>query len=255
MSAYAVKPSLLNAGPFAAIPYDVLERIRGCPLASNVLAGLLKFAMNKDHCWPSNATLAEWCDASVGHVKRVIRFMEEKGVITRERDYRNTVNSTNRIIRLAWRAGGASNGAPGGASRGAPARQSNGAPVSHKAALREEEKKNAGAAGRSPQAAPSAPSGANPEDPPAPGVMAALWAKVRGAPPRPEPPPKEPAPVTAMASLLAAAVTPKALEASALRRRELAAQLASLAARTPPGPSQAPGTASEATETPFHPKE
>lgn len=238
MSAFSVRPSLLNPGPFAAIPYEVAHRIKAFPLAANVLTAILDYAKDKDHCWPSDRTLADWVDASVGHVKRAVRFMEQVGVISRERDYRNAVNRTNRIIRLVWRSG----------------RACTGAPVIHKASLREEEKENGGPSGPAAEGPPSGPPGQTEEDPPAPGVIAALWARLRAAPPPPPPPPKDPAAVSPRASLSAAA--PKALEAAESRRRELAAQLASLGVRPRQGPPETPpGTAMEGYVPPFHPKE
>lgn len=56
----------------------------------------------KDHCWPSDASIAAAVAKSVGHARRCLAELEAAGWVRRER---SASNRTGRLIRLLWRSG------------------------------------------------------------------------------------------------------------------------------------------------------
>ena len=79
------------------------------------LAMVRNFAWSKDHCWPSDATLAAKVGKSAGHVQRCLRQLEGAGWIRRERT--DEVPNGRRIW-LLWRSAGAQSNSP--SARSAP---------------------------------------------------------------------------------------------------------------------------------------
>src|SRR5262249_56773649 len=82
------------------------------------------WAWSKDHCWPSDATIAKTVGRSPGHVQRCLRQLEAAGYITRER---TDAVPNGRRIWLNWRRDGDSAGvqppaAPARTGPTAPAR-------------------------------------------------------------------------------------------------------------------------------------
>ena len=98
----------------AALPNDPgLHAILADPKLSSTAKALitvmvLNWARFKDHCWPSDATLAAKIGMSVGHVQRCLRELERAGRIFRE----GTAEVPNgRRIWLLWRCPGGRAGA------------------------------------------------------------------------------------------------------------------------------------------------
>jgi hypothetical protein len=55
---------------------------------------------NKDHCWPSDASIAAAVGKSIGHARRCLRELESCGYVRRER---SDQVANGRILRLLWR--------------------------------------------------------------------------------------------------------------------------------------------------------
>ena len=93
-----------------ALPHDPgLDAILADPRLSSsakliVLAMVKIWAWYKDHCWPSDATLAAATGLSPGHVGRCLKELEAAGIIKRTR------TRYSRTIWLCWRT------APGSAA-------------------------------------------------------------------------------------------------------------------------------------------
>jgi hypothetical protein len=73
--------------------------------AKAVAVALVKFWAwgTKDHCWPSDATIAARVGRSAGHVQRCLRELERAGFIVRER---TALVRNGRRIWLTWRVDG-----------------------------------------------------------------------------------------------------------------------------------------------------
>lgn len=106
--------------PTPAKPPDPLDRLladRGLNSTAKalILAMVRNFAWSKDHCWPTDATLAAKVGKSTGHVQRCLLQLERAGWIRRER----TEEVPNgRRIWLLWRSAGAQSDQP--SARSAP---------------------------------------------------------------------------------------------------------------------------------------
>jgi hypothetical protein len=93
----------------AALPNDPgLDDILADPNLSSTAKALIavmvrNWAWVKDHCWPSDATLAARVGMSVGHVQRCLRELERAGRIRRER---TAAVPNGRRIWLLWRCPG-----------------------------------------------------------------------------------------------------------------------------------------------------
>ena len=93
----------------AALPNDPgLDDILADPNLTSTAKALItvmvrNWAWVKDHCWPSDATLAARLGMSVGHVQRCLRELELAGRIRRERT--DEVPNGRRIW-LLWRCTG-----------------------------------------------------------------------------------------------------------------------------------------------------
>ena len=80
-----------TARRLAALPNDPgLDDILADPSLSSTAKALVavmvrNWAWVKDHCWPSDETLAARLGMSVGHVQRCLRELERAGRIFRER--------------------------------------------------------------------------------------------------------------------------------------------------------------------------
>ena len=100
----------------AALPHDPgLDAILADPGLSSTAKALVtvmirNWAWSKDHCWPSDATLAKKVGKSVGHVQRCLRELERAGRI--EREHTDAVPNGRRIW-LLWRCPGPRAGAAG----------------------------------------------------------------------------------------------------------------------------------------------
>ena len=112
-----------TARRLAALPNDPgLDDILADPNLTSTAKALItvmvrNWAWCKDHCWPSDATLAARLGMSVGHVQRCLRELERAGRIFRER----TAEVPNgRRIWLLWRCPGGRAGAAGSAPRAPP---------------------------------------------------------------------------------------------------------------------------------------
>jgi Helix-turn-helix domain len=98
----------------AALPNDPgLDAILADPNLSSTAKALIavivrNWAWVKDHCWPSDATLARKVGKSVGHVQRCLRELERAGRIERER---TDAVPNGRRIWLLWRCPGPRAGA------------------------------------------------------------------------------------------------------------------------------------------------
>jgi hypothetical protein len=97
----------LRTGPWAAaLPKDEgLDRLLADPALGSTckaiaLALVRHWAWRKDHCWPSDATIAAKVGRSAGHVQRSLRALERAGWVRRER---TNENRTGRVIVLLWR--------------------------------------------------------------------------------------------------------------------------------------------------------
>ena len=66
------------------------------------------WAWVKDHCWPSDRTIAEKVGKSPGQVQRGLRQLEDAGWISRQR---TDEVPNGRLIRLLWRSAPISAGA------------------------------------------------------------------------------------------------------------------------------------------------
>ena len=94
----------------AALPNDPgLDAILADPNLSSTAKALItvmvrNWAWYKDHCWPSDETLAKKVGKSVGHVQRCLRELERAGRIVRER---TDAVPNGRRIWLLWRCPGA----------------------------------------------------------------------------------------------------------------------------------------------------
>ena len=93
----------------AALPNDPgLDAILADPGLSSTAKALItvmirNWAWYKDHCWPSDATLAKKVGKSIGHVQRCLRELERAGRIERER---TAAVPNGRRIWLLWRCTG-----------------------------------------------------------------------------------------------------------------------------------------------------
>ena len=107
----------------AALPHDRgLDAILADPNLSSTAKALItvmirNWAWVKDHCWPSDETLAKKVGKSVGHVQRCLRELELAGRIFRER---TAAVSNGRRIWLLWRCPGGRAGAQPDPRRRAP---------------------------------------------------------------------------------------------------------------------------------------
>jgi hypothetical protein len=91
--------------PFALPRDEGLDRLLADPhlgsTAKTIATALVKhWAWSKDHCWPSDRTIAGKVGKSPGHVQRCMRELESAGYIARER---TDEVATGRRIWLAWR--------------------------------------------------------------------------------------------------------------------------------------------------------
>jgi hypothetical protein len=97
-----------------ALPRDTgLDRLLADPYlgstAKTIATVLVKhWAWVKDHCWPSDCTIAEKVGKSPGQVQRGLRQLEDAGWITRQR---TDQVPNGRLIRLLWRSAPLSAGA------------------------------------------------------------------------------------------------------------------------------------------------
>jgi len=118
-----------TARRIAALPNDPgLDAILADPNLSSTAKALItvmvrNWAWVKDHCWPSDATLAAKVGMSVGHVQRCLRELELAGRIVRER---TDAVPNGRRIWLLWRCPG---GRAGARRDPAPARTAPAAPA------------------------------------------------------------------------------------------------------------------------------
>lgn len=103
-------PAATRAGGYAAaLPNDPgLDEILADPTLSSTAKALItvmvkNWAWYKDHCWPSDKTLASKVGKSVGHVQRCLRELEQAGRIGREQTH---VVPNGRRLWLLWRCGG-----------------------------------------------------------------------------------------------------------------------------------------------------
>jgi hypothetical protein len=114
----------------SALPNDPgLDAILADPNLSSTAKALVtvivrNWAWYKDHCWPSDETLAKKVGKSVGHVQRCLRELERAGRIERER---TDAVPNGRRIWLLWRCPGDRAGArwdpaPARTTPAAPAR-------------------------------------------------------------------------------------------------------------------------------------
>ena len=115
-----------TARRLAALPNDPgLDAILADPHLSSTAKALItvmvrNWAWVKDHCWPSDETLAARVGMSVGHVQRCLRELERAGRIFRER---TAAVPNGRRIWLLWRCPGGRAGAqPDPAPRAPPPR-------------------------------------------------------------------------------------------------------------------------------------
>ena len=105
-----------TARRLAALPNDPgLDDILADPNLTSTAKALItvmvrNWAWFKDHCWPSDATLAARLGMSVGHVQRCLRELERAGRIFRER---TAAVPNGRRIWLLWRCPGGRAGAAG----------------------------------------------------------------------------------------------------------------------------------------------
>jgi len=107
MMAYTTRTATpATAGPGTAAPSDDpgLDRILADPGISAtaklvVIALCRNWAWYKDHCWPSDATIARAIGKSVGHVQRCLHELESAGIIRRDR-----AGLSGRTIVLLWRS-------------------------------------------------------------------------------------------------------------------------------------------------------
>src|SRR4051794_11995964 len=104
-------PAASRAGGYAAaLPIDPgLDEILADPPLSSTAKALVtvmikNWAWYKDHCWPSDRTLAAKVGKSVGHVQRCLHELEQAGRIGRERT--DEVPNGRRIWLLWRRPGG-----------------------------------------------------------------------------------------------------------------------------------------------------
>jgi DNA-binding MarR family transcriptional regulator len=49
--------------------------------SEKVLMSFIKMADQKDHCWASNETLADWAQLTIGRVKNMIVELKKKGYL------------------------------------------------------------------------------------------------------------------------------------------------------------------------------
>jgi hypothetical protein len=87
---------------FAALPHDLAGDPRLSPTDKAVLLALLFWARDKDHCWPSNTSIAARIGRGVDTVQRRLAHLEDLGIVRRQ----PATNRTGRLIVLLWRAGG-----------------------------------------------------------------------------------------------------------------------------------------------------
>lgn len=66
---------------FAVIPVEAGDRCRGDTAALAILYGLALHADKLGHCWPSRKTLAEVTGLSERNIQRVLKRLEDNGVI------------------------------------------------------------------------------------------------------------------------------------------------------------------------------
>jgi hypothetical protein len=182
-----------------ALPRDPgLDRLLADPTlgstAKTIATVLVKhWAWFKDHCWPSDRTIAAKIGKSQGHVQRCLRQLEDAGWIDRQR---TDAVPTGRLIWLAWRCPTTSKGAQGGP---APAREGLAAPARDKRIVvvkeRVEQEEVAVLERQRPEPIPPAPPAA-PAPQPEPTVAPAP-VDVVAPPPPPAPRSEAPAPAPA----------------------------------------------------------
>ncbi len=192
---------------FIALPRDPgLDRLLADPnlgsTAKTIATVLVKhWAWSKDHCWPSDRSIAGKVGKSQGHVQRCLRQLEDAGWIEREK---TDEVSTGRLIWLMWRCPATSKGARGDR---APAREGPPAPARDKRIVvvkeRMEREEIALPERQRPEPTPPTPP-ATPAPRPEPMVAPTL-APVAALPPPPPPPtrsaPRSEAPVPAAARM------------------------------------------------------
>ena len=99
------------------LPAELLADGRLCATARLIAVALVThWARVKDHCWPSDRTIAARVGRSSGHVQRCLRQLERAGWIDRE--HTDEVPSGRRIW-LLWRCGAGARRVPAPA-RGPP---------------------------------------------------------------------------------------------------------------------------------------
>ena len=86
--------------PYAKLPHDLAADPRLLPIDVRLLLALVFFARDKDHCWPSDATLGGRIARARATVQRRLKHLEGLGLIGREK---TDANPTGRLLRLRWR--------------------------------------------------------------------------------------------------------------------------------------------------------
>ena len=169
-----------------------------CSTAKTIAAALVKqWAWSKDHCWPSDATVAGKVGRSVGHVQRCMRRLEQAGWVRRERT--DEVPNGRRIW-LLWRCEGGRAGARPGP---APARDPGPAPARDKQVVivNGGMEQGAGADPRRPRREDLTPVLVPPPEPPCPAVPRPLAPVSAPAPTPPDAPPGGETPAAVAAAL------------------------------------------------------
>ena len=92
------KPEPLR--PYAKLPHHLAADPRLLPIDVRLLLALVFFARDKDHCWPSDATLGSRIGRARATVQRRLRHLEGLALIAREK---TDANPTGRLLRLRWR--------------------------------------------------------------------------------------------------------------------------------------------------------
>jgi DNA-binding transcriptional MocR family regulator len=94
-----VKPAV---DPFACLPYHIGLAPQLEAIEVRIILSLLRYAKDKDVCWPSDRTIGRDVQRSRSTVQRHLRRLEETGYIIRMKSP-NPNNRTGRILRLTWR--------------------------------------------------------------------------------------------------------------------------------------------------------
>ena len=105
MFTFIVRPPLAQGKPelprpYAKLPHDLAADPRLLPIDVRLLLALVFFARDKDHCWPSDATLGARIGRARATVQRRLRHLDGLGLIAREKC---DANPTGRLLRLRWR--------------------------------------------------------------------------------------------------------------------------------------------------------